>query len=98
MVTPPPQNYAPDAPAMDPYTAQIINRLHDAEKMVAVLEQQIGMVVDKLLGASPLISAAQPNEKTPEPSGAIEIIVRQTNFLNRRLENLSDLAARLNVL
>ena len=96
-IPPPAENYA-DEPAMDPYTTQIINRLNDAEKMVAVLEQQIGTVADKLLGGSPLLAEKMLSEKTPEPSGAIEHIVRQTNFLNRRLESLSDLAARLQVL
>jgi hypothetical protein len=94
---PPAENYA-DPPAMDPYTTQIINRLNDAEKMVAVLEQQIGTVVDKLLGGSPLPAEKMLTEKTLEPNGAIEHIVRQTNFLNRRLESLSDLAARLQIL
>jgi hypothetical protein len=95
---PPTENYADNVPQMDPYTTQIINRLNDAEKMVAVLEQQIGTVADKLLGGTPLLAEKMLSEKTPEPSGAIEHIVRQTNFLNRRLESLSDLAARLQVL
>lgn len=98
IVAPPLQNYAPDEPQMDPYTTQIINRLNDAEKLVTVLEQQIGTIVDKLLGASPLLAKPEGNAKTPEPSGAIEHIVRQTNFLNRKLENLCDLTARLQVL
>jgi hypothetical protein len=98
MVAPPNNTYAEDAPQMDPYTTQIINRLNDAEKMVAVLEQQIGTIVDKLLGASPLLAKPDGSAKTPEPQGAIEHIVRQTNFLNRRLESLSDLTARLQVL
>lgn len=98
IVAPPANTYADEPPQMDPYTTQIINRLNDAEKMVAVLEQQIGTIVDKLLGASPLLAKPEGSAKTPEPSGAIEHIVRQTNFLNRRLESLSDLTARLQVL
>jgi hypothetical protein len=95
---PPAENYTDNVPQMDPYTTQIINRLNDAEKLVAVLEQQIGTVADKLLGGSPLPAEKMLIEKTLEPQGAIEHIVRQTNYLNRRLESLSDLAARLQVL
>lgn len=92
--------------AQEPFTNQLSNRLIESEKRVSDLISIVGQMTDRLFGPSPTLAKPEPidsmktlgGNSVPIQRSAIDQLLVQTNMLNRRLGDLSDLVRRLQVL
>jgi uncharacterized coiled-coil protein SlyX len=88
--------------AQEPFTNQLSNRLTESEKRIADLISVVGQLTDRLFGPSPTLAKPESlsDMKTlggavPVQRSAIDQLLVQTNTVNRRLMDLSEIVRRL---
>lgn len=88
----------PPTESMDPYTIQITKRLSDAEKQLSELLERIYKLNEKLFGPIPMLAKAGDSVGNVPAKAMMEQIVGQSNFLCRKLADLSEALNRLETL
>jgi exonuclease VII small subunit len=97
------RNYGPDQceTAQEPLTNQLTNRLNEAEKFIAEIIHRASKVSDKLFGPTPIIAKLGDERyndaKIPVPvqRSMMDQLLVQSNQVNRKLSELSDIVRRL---
>jgi hypothetical protein len=87
--------------AQEPFTNQLSNRLSESEKRIADLIAIVGQVTDRLFGPAPTLAKLPPDadmKNVPVQRSMMDQLLLQTNMVNRRLGDLSDVVRRLNTL
>jgi hypothetical protein len=88
--------------SQEPFTNQLTKRLSEAEKFIAELIHRTSKVSDKLFGPEPQVAKLGDERyndaKVPIQRSMMDQLMVQTNQVNRRLSELSDIVRRLEAL
>lgn len=91
-------------PSQEPFTNQLNHRLIESEKRIADMTMTASRIAERLFGPNPMISKMGLGEEkirdvnVPIQRSIIDQLMVQTNMVNRRLGELSEVLRRLEAL